>query len=791
MVSATPPARRHDDPPPSFAGKLFARVKGALATALETLPALLAGWLVLRIAETIHAGAGGIKVSVLFGPALANDLLALARHAFVFLLGAVPLALLPRRRWRVIALGIGWGALLAAQAGLLQYHWTAGVPLGADLFGYSRAEIATTVGVRAQPGIGLVVAYVLALAALAGVLVASFRPWWPRARARAALVAALLSIVAYKVLPDHFAPATADTEAGIDYLRNKMAYFTDRSVAHVAGERDAGTHERAQGLPWTGKDPRYPFARAEQTPDTLGPLFNTKPGTPPNIVFIIVEGLGRSFSGPGARFGSFTPFLDELAGRSLYFENFLAGQGRTFGVLPTVFGSLPFGDNGMSALGERMPRHASLLSILKGQGYRLHYASGSNLEFDNQGLFLRREGVESFVSEADYKPPYQRSNYWGYDDRALMEMAIARQRDDARQPSVRIIQTTSTHDPFTFPDKPAYLRKVGERLAALGIAEGANPAYTSQREVFASVLFADDALRLYFERAAQLPGYDNTIFVVTGDHRLPELPMDTRIERYHVPLIVFSPMLKAPRSIKAVSSQFDIAPSLLAFLGHGYGLRTPDQVTWLGTGLDTEPTFRNLHVIPLKQTKTELSDFVSGSVYLAQGRLFALADGMRLDRATDEGALARARAQFDAFLAANRKVGSAAALEPAPAALAPWREDGRKLRSVDLASEAGQVAVSSLRRGADGSVEATIVNQGATASSPFVPLLVISDAGGLELGETAGEIQTLAPGAAVQVALKAKLGRLPHGKYFVSMIPSHPETGRSIGIGQYHVEMSL
>ena len=791
MVSATPPARRHDDPPPRFAGKLLARVKGALATGLETLPALLAGWLVLRIAETIHAGAGGIEVSVLFGPALANDLLALARYAFVFLLGAVPLALLPRRRWRVMALGVLWSALLAAQAGLLQYHWTAGVPLGADLFGYSRAEIATTVGGRAQPGIGLLVAYMLALAALVGVLVASFRPWWPRARARAALVAALLSIGAYKLLPDHFAPATADTEAGVDYLRNKMAYFTDRSVAHVAGEQGTATRAQAKGLPWTGKDPRYPFAHAERTPDTLGPLFNTKPGAPPNIVFIIVEGLGRSFSGPGARFGSFTPFLDELAGRSLYFENFLAGQGRTFGVLPTVLGSLPFGANGMAALGERMPRHASLLSILKDQGYHLEYASGSNLEFDNQGLFLRREGVDDFISETDYKPPYQRSNYWGYDDRALMETAIARQRDDPRQPSVRIIQTTSTHDPFTFPDKPKYLRKVGERLAALGIAEGSNPAYTGQREVFASILFADDALRLYFEQAAQLPGYDNTIFIVTGDHRLPELPMDTRIERYHVPLIVFSPLLKAPRAIKAVSSQFDIAPSLLAFLGHGYGLRTPAQVTWLGTGLDTEPAFRNLHVIPLKQTKTELSDFVSGAVYLAQGRLFALADGMRLDRAADEEALARARAQFDAFLVANRQAGSAAALEPAPAALASWHEDGRKLRSVDLAAEADQVAVNNLRRGADGSVEATIVNQGTTTSGAFVPLLVISDAGGLELGETAGEIQTLAPGASVKVALRAKLGRLPHGKYFVSMIPSHPETGRSIGIGQYHVEMPL
>jgi hypothetical protein len=802
MAGTASPRRRRDDPPATALGRLLRRLGAPAATALACLPALVAGWLVLRIAETIHAGAAGIKVGGLFGPALANDLLALARHGFVLLLGAVPLAVLPLRRWCVAVLAVAWAALLALQAGLMQYQWTAGVLLGADLFGYSRAEIATTLGGRSQLGIGLVAALAAALAVLMLVLVVSLQPWWPRPRGRTALVAALLSVGAYFALPDHFVPPAAGTEASVDFLRNKTAYFVDRSIAHVAGEPGTGAHEAAKGLPWTGPDPAFPFAHAERTPDTLGPLFNTHPGTPPNLVFVIVEGLGRSFSGPGARFGSFTPFLDELAGRSVYFENFLAGQGRTFGVLPTVFGSLPFGDNGLSALGERMPRHQSLLSILKTQGYRLNYYSGSNLEFDNQGLFLRREGVDTFVSEADYKPPYQRSNYWGYDDRALMETAIARQRQEqgqtARAPAVRIVQTTSMHDPFTFPDKPAYMAKVGQRLTALGIAESANPAYTAQRDIFASILFADDALRLYFEQAAQLPGYDNTIFIVTGDHRLPELPMDTRIERYHVPLIVFSPMLKGPASIKSVSSQFDIAPSLLAFLGHEYGLRVPDEVTWLGTGLDTEKAFRNVHAIPLKQTKTELSDFVSGTVYLAQGRLFALADGMRLDRATDEAALGRARAQFDAFLAANRQVASASALEPAAPALAPWRESGRKLKSIDLASEAGQVTVSAVRRRADAGggdggavVEATFVNGGTTASSAFVPLLVISDAAGLELAETPGELRTLAPGATLTVALKAALGRAPHGRYFVSVIPSHPETGRSIGIGQYHVEMPL
>jgi phosphoglycerol transferase MdoB-like AlkP superfamily enzyme len=91
------------------------------------------------------------------------------------------------------------------------------------------------------------------------------------------------------------------------------------------------------------------------------------------------------------------------------------------------------------------------------------------------------------------------------------------------------------HDPFTFPDKPRYMEKVGQRLAQLGIAGNANPGYAAQREIFASILYTDDALRRYFEGAARLPGFENTIFIVTGDHRLPELPMDTRIERYHVP----------------------------------------------------------------------------------------------------------------------------------------------------------------------------------------------------------------------------------------------------------------
>jgi hypothetical protein len=172
---------------------------------------------------------------------------------------------------------------------------------------------------------------------------------------------------------------------------------------------------------------------------------------------------------------------------------------------------------------------------------------------------------------------------------------------------------------------------------------------------------------------------------------------------------------------------------------------------------------------------------------------------MRTDRAPDARALATARAQFQAFQQANGMAGRAAALAPAEAiaALAPFNSEARSLHSVALAAEGGGVGVSGVRRGAaagpggEAMIEAVMRNDSTSPSRPFVPLLVISDAGGLEVGESTGRAQILEAGAVLKVSLPAKLGKLPHGTYYVSVIPSHPETGRSIGIGQYHVEMKL
>lgn len=770
------------------------RAGDALAHALAALPALVAAWLCLRGAESLHAAGAGLPQSTLFGAAIGNDALALLRYAFLILLAALPLGLSTSRRVRTMLLGLGWSALLCAHAALLHYHWSAGVPLGADLFAYSFTEIGTTVAGAHAPGTLLAGALLLALVVLWSLLLLIERFDWPRAGGRGVLAALPASVLAFALLPGHYVPDVVRSDAERDAIVNKSAWLADRSLAWLAGaEAQATQAAQAPGrAPWEGSDPRYPFLRPERTPDTLGPLFQPGAGTRPKLVFIIVEGLGRTFSGPGARLGSFTPFLDELAARSLYFENFLAPQGRTFGVLTSVFGSLPFGENGLAALGERIPRHASLPSVLKAQGYATRFYTGSNVKFDNEAQVLRAMGVDDIVSERDFKAPYERANEWGYADRDLMSVVLERERGLGAGPALTIVQTSGMHNPFTFPGLPAYRARLDQRVAELGLAPA--PVYRDGRDIFASILYLDDALRMFFEQARSLPGYADTIFVITGDHRLPELPMQTRLERYHVPLIVYSPRLKAPRAIKSVSSQFDLAPSLLAYLANNHGIKTPAQVSWLGAGLDTEPSFRNLHALPLKQTKTELSDFVSGTAYLAQDRLYTIGDGMTVDRIQDDdGALLdKARAQFASFLRANAQAGTASALAPDGIALAPYGGE-RTLRGAQLVTQAGDVAVTGVRvRPGTGrlTIEATLTNHALSTSRPFAPLLVISDERGAELGETVLPARVLGAGESAPIALQPAAPLAP-GVYYVSVIPSHPESGRAAGAGQYHVRVRL
>lgn len=536
---------------------------------------------------------------------------------------------------------------------LTKYYHTTLLPLGDDIYGYSFTEIQQTALAGASLDIVSVLLFLILIALLwLLVIFISKLIFIPFKVAIGFIGVSFLSILS----GISFLPESKRFKSDYDYnlAVNKTGFFFQKSYDYFTRNEpevdiyaenyieDASQGNNTDGInSFKYVDAKYPFLRENDAKDVLGNFFD-RFDTSPNIIYIQVEGLGRAFSGEGAYLGSFTPFLDSLAQKSLYFENFLAAQGRTFASLPSVLGSLPFAEHGFADLGTKMPNHLNLINILKANNYHTRFLSGFDLAFDNEGLYLQKSNIDETVSISNFGSGYKQMPAnsggftWGYGDMDLMLKSALYLSKASAKPGLTIIQTVSMHTPYQVLNQPQYVEKFERQLNALGLSNDEKENYRKYKSIYSTILYSDDAVKAFLNNYAKNPAFNNTIFIISGDHRLPEIPIATKIDRYHVPLIIYSPKLKRTARIKSISSHLDIAPSILAFLNVNYNLKVPKLVNFIGSGLDTVRSFRSVHKYPLMQTKNELNDFVYGKFFLNQNTLFAIDDKMGLEPVENE-----------------------------------------------------------------------------------------------------------------------------------------------------------
>jgi uncharacterized sulfatase len=198
----------------------------------------------------------------------------------------------------------------------------------------------------------------------------------------------------------------------------------------------------------------------------------------------------------------------------------------------------------------------------------------------------------------------------------------------------------------------------------LALAEEKKESYRNYKDQYASILYTDDALKDFFNTYSTRGDFNNTIFIITGDHRMPEIPMSSKIDRYHVPFIIYSPLLNRAAKFSALASHFDVTPSILAYMKTNYGFNTPSLVSWIGSGLDTTRSQQNIHAYPLMQTKTDLVDFVMEDNLYNNGTLFHMGPNLSLNPVTSETKLLQLQSAFDQFKSKNNKIVGGAKLIP-------------------------------------------------------------------------------------------------------------------------------
>ena len=604
----------------------------------------------------------GSYLSLISG--LKFDLILYLRVSAILMLPFLLLAYFSQKAARIFFITISILLILGDML-LMQYFATARVPLGADLIGYSLQEIqhtvATSGGMNLLPSIMIVLFLIIMIRVFRNHVYFRLKQW---------LIGLLAAVMIISLLPLKQLETDSskfDDEFSMFVASNKLNFFFESMLGHYLNQGSLNNKtftftpvtSSSEGNPFTYINPDYPFLHQETTPDVLGKYFNLGE-TPPNIVLVIVESLGRAYSGENAYLGSFTPFLDSLMQKSLYWENCLSTSGRTFQVLPTTLASLPFGDHGFAELGENMPDHLSLISLLKKQaGYTSSFTYGGEAEFDNMESFLRRQGTDQIIDSrkfgADYtKLPSGSSGFsWGYGDREIFRRNIEYVTSNPDAKRLDVLLTLAMHSPFVVTNQDYYNQKFNDRLNSLELTDKTKAFDRQYDAQFASILYFDDSFRSFMKEYSKLSSFQNTIFIITGDHRMPEIPISTQIDRFHVPLVIYSPMLKKAEKFSSVVTHFDIAPSLIAMLNAAKYIKRPTVAAWIGHGLDNSVDFRSLQTYPLMRNKNEILDMMSTDQFLSNQTVYRIAPDLNLEPLGNSNHQKQMKDELDNFLRKN------------------------------------------------------------------------------------------------------------------------------------------
>lgn len=515
--------------------------------------------------------------------------------------------------------------LICTEFGLMQYYLSARVPLGADFWSYSREDILLTVRASADISWWQVALFPILLGfALRGHY--SMQQYTFSLPVSAGIAGVYAAIIISASWIHYNEPDDINRK---NLALNKADYFLLKTQEFYTESTPGNASAAIAALPTNNKE--YPFLVKQETDDPLGPYLQ-RDSLPPNIVMILVEGLGKTFTGTDAAYKGCMPFLDSLTAHSLSWSNFLSTTGRTFGVLPAVLASLPYGQSGFMEQGNQAPDHLSLISLLKKNGYYTAFYYGGDASFDKQDIFLEKQGIDYILDAAKFTPAYTRipanegGFSWGYPDRELYRRSFEVLKNEA--PYLSVYLTVTTHEPFRFTGSEAYTGQLEDFLAR----SGNNEQVAANKDAFKTLMYADNALRYFINTYRQRPDFANTIFIITGDHRMIPVKHKNALDRYHVPLILYSPLLKTPAVFPSISAHNDLPSTLVAFLQKQYGLSFPDSVHWLGKGLDFTPEFGSRKELAIMRNKGDLGEYLSGTAFLSDGALYQVGNGLTMER---------------------------------------------------------------------------------------------------------------------------------------------------------------
>jgi len=385
----------------------------------------------------------------------------------------------------------------------------------------------------------------------------------------------------------------------------------------------------------------YPLLRRYQPRNCLDDLIRFSPdGEKPDIVFLIVESLSdpfiRSFKGV-----EFMPFLSEMSDSSIYWQNFVATSQRWSGSLPSIAGGLPFADKGFSQI-PLIPYHFSLFNVFNYNNYQTSYYTGNWTWAHSTDKFLELNNVTRVFDAADF--PSERKmdirdydgSFWGYHDKDLFGFYF--EQKDSQQhsaPTFDLIQTGSTRWPFPVDSLPYYEARFDQLLGNVTDTD-IKEYFLLHRKYFYSLMFSDDMIRNFFETYSTKENYDNTIFILTGNITMPDIITAKGFEKYKVPFMIYSPLIKESRTIQSVASHADIYETIVGLMASHTDFKAPTYTVSVGADL-CEPDTGKKPFVTFADSIGQIKElYYDGYFLTAANKVYKIENGVTNNEVTDK-----------------------------------------------------------------------------------------------------------------------------------------------------------
>jgi phosphoglycerol transferase MdoB-like AlkP superfamily enzyme len=280
-----------------------------------------------------------------------------------------------------------------------------------------------------------------------------------------------------------------------------------------------------------------------------------------NVVVILMESFAGRFVGALGSTDGITPNFDRLAKEGLLFRRFFSNSTHTHqGMFATMacFPNLP-GFEYLMKTPEGSNHFSGLPQLLHKRGFNDVYVYNGDFAWDNQRGFFSNQGMTHFIGRNDYENPVVNDPTWGVSDQDMFDRAaVELQQLDHSKPFYALLQTLPNHTPYALPE-------------ALPVSPVKGHGWLDEH--LTAMRYSDWALGQFFDKVRKMPWFNETLFVVLGDHGFGVNEQLTEMDlfRHHVPMLMIAPGItgKFGNTRGVVGTQVDVVPTIMGRLNGG------------------------------------------------------------------------------------------------------------------------------------------------------------------------------------------------------------------------------